>query len=137
MIGAGHWLMTGGDRSMIASRLWPIPTLSSIQCPSPSGPRCEIASVMRWRSLGETGWPSVLISRRCRTRQLPLHDHDARGRPAGVIERESPLSAFRRLEKRSDLKIEKSVGNVLVIVRGHAVVERNRHCIGVAIAGGG
>src|SRR6516165_5037151 len=37
----------------------------------------------------------------------------------------------------SDLKTEKNVDNVFVVVRRHAIVEWNSHRVGVTIAGGG
>src|SRR5947208_9582899 len=43
---------------MIARRRWPKPTLPSANKPSPSGPRCATASVMRRRTTGDTAVPS-------------------------------------------------------------------------------
>src|SRR5215469_11326469 len=90
---------------MMASRRWPMPTGPSIQCPSPSGPRCAITSVMRFSTGGATGAPSILSN--------PAIPHMAPGTSA------DPAQAG---------------GHVLVVVGAHAIVQRDGHGLLSAIA---
>src|SRR5436190_4295683 len=45
---------------MMARRRWPRPIAPSVKKPSPSGPRCFTASVIRRSSAVAAGWPSRL-----------------------------------------------------------------------------
>src|SRR5579862_2462801 len=90
---------------MMASRRWPSPTAPSIQCPSPSGPRWAMASVMRCSSGGAIGSPSRLTT--------PAMPHTAVACSGDVPQ----------------------AGDYVVVVLGaHAVVQWNRHALLGAVA---
>src|SRR5688572_30239652 len=69
---------------MIARRLWPKPTKEFVHSPSPSGPRCRTTSVMRFRTLIETGLPSTL--------KMPVIPHMVLRSFARSSDRHRPLS---------------------------------------------